>query len=277
MSPTKRRKQNKSTTNKTFLSVKGKAAILREIEQGKSVHTASRDHGIAQSTIRGYLMDKNKILAAAAESNNTRKTLKLPANPLLEKNLLSWIASQREVTTRISADSVRVKARMIYQELLARDPAAVKKPFEASRGWLRKFIKRNGLETLVRKCMKCRKMTERRFTRQLTEISSKQTLKLRIFCWQINTKSTTFSSNGKMLGSCGWFLRFTERFCFKYSSLNDDNAPAVVPDIENFQVRGQNIFALLTTSLLTLINKKYSQNKNLCLHCLSFQQKLSIY
>jgi hypothetical protein len=76
MLSTLRRKQKESTPKKNFLSVKGKAKILFELEQGKSVHTASRDHRIAESTIRGYLMDNNNILAAAAGSNNSRKTLK---------------------------------------------------------------------------------------------------------------------------------------------------------------------------------------------------------
>ena len=72
MLSTLRRKQKESTPKKNFLSVKGKAKILFELEQGKSVHTASRDHRIAESTIREYLMD---ILAAAAGSNSSRKTL----------------------------------------------------------------------------------------------------------------------------------------------------------------------------------------------------------
>ena len=62
----------------------------------------------------------------------------------LEEVLLGWIESRRSYGLRVSRKLTMKKAEIIYGDL-TKDMENVDEDFKASRGWLEKFMKRNGL------------------------------------------------------------------------------------------------------------------------------------
>ena len=67
-----------------------------------------------------------------------------PLSTELEEVLLGWIESRRHRGLRVSRKLTMKRAEIIYGDL-TKDMEKVDEDFKASRGWLEKFMKRNGL------------------------------------------------------------------------------------------------------------------------------------
>lgn len=109
-----------------------------------SVRKAAKRFRVEPKRIREWRDNSEKI--------NVRDPKKLrlegAGRPLLDTNveeqLLEWIYSRRSRMLRVSGKMIMFKAKSFYDEKREDDPTG-QDAFTASRGWLDKFLRRNGL------------------------------------------------------------------------------------------------------------------------------------
>ena len=65
-----------------------------------------------------------------------------PLNVKMEEVVMEWIDNRRTQGLRVSCKLIMKKAEMVYQDITQESTA---KDFKGSRGWLGRFMKRNGL------------------------------------------------------------------------------------------------------------------------------------
>ena len=82
-------------------------------------------------------------------SNKKRKRLqgagRKPLSDEMEEKVLEWIVERRTKMLRVSRKLIRKKAIIVYRDLKRADPDRYDEKFEATNGWLFKFMKRNNL------------------------------------------------------------------------------------------------------------------------------------
>ena len=73
----------------------------------------------------------------------------------IEVDLYKQFVEQRKKGRKVSASWIRITAKKIYNAKKATNPEKWEsKPFQASAGWMRRFIKRKKIKFLKRKCGK---------------------------------------------------------------------------------------------------------------------------
>ena len=114
---------------------------------------ASRKFSVDERRIREWSKKKEKIISMVNESKHASKRQRLPGagkKPLsvqLEEVLLSWVYSRRERGLRVSGKLTMKKAKLIFCELKPEESSEDirDEQFQASRGWLQNFMRRNHL------------------------------------------------------------------------------------------------------------------------------------
>lgn len=80
------------------LELTKKVQIIKEIERGKSYSAIALEYGVGKTTISTINKNRAKILEYVANTDvgpSNRKTLKLSANPVVEKALFTWFLQER--------------------------------------------------------------------------------------------------------------------------------------------------------------------------------------
>ena len=91
------------------------------------------------------------MLQEISISKNSKKRIRLegggrkPLSNEMEETLLEWIMERRLKMLRVSRKIIRKKALLIYEDLKHTAPDRYDENFEATTGWLFKFMKRNNL------------------------------------------------------------------------------------------------------------------------------------
>ena len=70
-----------------------------------------------------------------------------PLDETLEEDLLEWVRDRRSKGLRVSRKLIMRKAKIMHDEKCGQ--SGVVSEFNASRGWLEKFISRNGLTVKI--------------------------------------------------------------------------------------------------------------------------------
>lgn len=114
-----------------------------------SNRAASKKLNVDEKRIREWRKKHEKISQARAQKGGAgKKRLEGGGRKILdsdvEEKVLNWIHERRENRLRVSRKLIMRKAKMFYDESVGDDECA-KEAFVASRGWLEKFMKRNGL------------------------------------------------------------------------------------------------------------------------------------
>ena len=94
---------------------------------------------------------KKNELQELSNSVNIKKRIRIggggrkPLSEEMEETLLEWIIERRSKMLRVLRKIVRKKAVIIYGDLKRIDPDRFDEKFEATNGWLFKFMKRHNL------------------------------------------------------------------------------------------------------------------------------------
>ena len=154
------------------LPVKKEAIAYAELHGNRP---ASRRFEVDERRIREWRTKKSDIEGALAARSNERKQRsrlsggdRKPLSMELEEVLLEWIDSRRSRGLRVSSKLVMKKAEIMYSNMKESDHVD-KDDFKASRGWLSKFMKGNGL-SLRRKTSVAQQDPERMITKLVSYV-----------------------------------------------------------------------------------------------------------
>ncbi|GLV32614.1 hypothetical protein CBL_00677 [Carabus blaptoides fortunei] len=138
-------------------SLKLKLEIIRRIESGERQKDICRDYGLAGSTIRTILKNKDKIkefgriatpLAAVKLIKN-----RAPIMVEMERLLTIWIDDQTQRCVPVSSPMIQDKAKSLYEDLKPRFMDVTftsdDEGFKASLGWLDRYKRRASMENIV--------------------------------------------------------------------------------------------------------------------------------
>ena len=123
-------------------------AVAVEFAKTNSIRSAAEKYNVDRKRIREW-SQKAELIAENNAKRGCSKRQRLDGGGRkltdddLEHELTEWIYSRRENMLRVSRKLIMTKAKSIYDEHHT-DPAS-RTAFVASRGWLEKFMKRNGL------------------------------------------------------------------------------------------------------------------------------------
>ncbi|XP_067019455.1 jerky protein homolog-like [Acropora muricata] len=123
--------------------------------RGKKERTYAKSHGnrpasrrfqVDEKRVREYKATIEGLITTKKGKERSRLTGggRKPLTTELEEVLLGWIESRRSYGLRVSRKLTMKKAEIIYGDL-TKDMENVDEDFKASRGWLEKFMERNGL------------------------------------------------------------------------------------------------------------------------------------
>ena len=143
--------------NKDEISHKGKIIRKYSLELKKEVITYAEIHGnrpasrqfqVDERRIREWRTKKSEIESQAknvTQKGKQRSKLRgggrKPFSPKLEKVLLEWTENRR---ARVSCKLIMKKAEIAYRDI-KKSNNMDGEDFKASRGWLTRFMRRNGL------------------------------------------------------------------------------------------------------------------------------------
>ncbi|CAK1545475.1 unnamed protein product [Leptosia nina] len=130
----------------TILTLKDKLRVIDMLDKGDNYAKIVETFGIGRSTVSDIKRKKDKILKfmnLKERGDGVRKTLKTSGNPILEDALYTWLLQQRRLQVPITGQMICDKARTLHREITNSNI-----PFKASPGWLDKFKKRHGINSL---------------------------------------------------------------------------------------------------------------------------------
>ena len=167
-----------------------------------SKQAAARKFGVDAKRLRVWCSQREELVALKKNGKSKKKRLtgagRKTLDPDMEEALFSWIIELRGRNLRVSRSMIRVKARELSAVV----------GFKASRGWLFRFMKRNGL-SLRRKTTVCQKTPADCIPKIISFITHLRTLRIchqyelhNIFamdetaCWMDMPSDTTVTTTG---------------------------------------------------------------------------------
>ena len=121
-----------------------------EFAENRSITAAAQKYNVDRHSVRDWKKKKNE-LQELSRSVNIKKGIRLggggrkPLSEEMEVILLEWIIERRSKMLCVSRKIIRKKAVIIYGDVKRIDPDRFDEKFEATNGWLFKFMKRHNL------------------------------------------------------------------------------------------------------------------------------------
>ena len=120
-----------------------------EYAEDLSIAAAAQKYKVDHHSFRDWKEKKNMLQEISTSKNKKRIRLegggRKPLSNEMEETLLEWIMERRLKMLRVSRKIIRKKALLIYEDLKHTAPDRYDENFEATTGWLFKFMKRNNL------------------------------------------------------------------------------------------------------------------------------------
>ena len=124
-------------------TVQQKLQIVSRIRNGETQAKVSREAGIPESTLRGWLKEEPKLRQFLEEVDSDdgikRKRTRTAKDPVLDKAVFNWFVQQRSEGLPISGPLVQAQAQGLSDSIHGEGA------FHASRGWLHRWKKRHGI------------------------------------------------------------------------------------------------------------------------------------
>ena len=128
-------------------SIKEKLEIVARIRNGQSQCKVARETGIAESTVRGWLKDEDKLrkFVDTVEDGDglRRKKARQAKDDTLDRAVLNWFVQERHTGLPINGPVLKAQAEVLDQAINGPDSN-----FAASNGWLWRWQKRHGVKQL---------------------------------------------------------------------------------------------------------------------------------
>ena len=130
-------------------TIKFKLEVI-EFAENKSIGAAAVKYKVDRHSIRDWKRKKDALqeLSKSVDNKKRKRLLGAGRKPLsdeMEEKVLEWIVERRTKMLRVSRKLIRKKAIIVYEDLKRTDPNRYDEKFEATNGWLYKFMKRNNL------------------------------------------------------------------------------------------------------------------------------------
>ena len=127
-------------------SVQEKLDVIDAMKTGvKTQAQISRDTGVHEPTLRGWLKNEEKlqrfVLTCDEQAGMKRKKLRTAQDPTLDKALYTWFVQNVQDGAPVSGPLLQAKAEKIHETLHGSSST----PFLASKGWLHKFKRCHGI------------------------------------------------------------------------------------------------------------------------------------
>ena len=138
--------------NNDDISHKGKKIQKYSFDLKKQVIAFAEEHGnrpasrhfkVDERRIREWRSQKSEIVQLVVLKKGKQRSRK-PLSLKLEETLIQWIDSRRAIGLRVSCKLIMKKTEITYHSIKACNNEDFEE-FKASRGWLTRFMKRNGL------------------------------------------------------------------------------------------------------------------------------------
>ena len=147
-----------AASNKDEISHKGKNIQKYSLEVKKEVITYAEVHGnrpasrrfqVDERRIREWRVKKSEIEGLVVTKKGKQRSKlsgggRKPLSTKLEEVLLEWIDNRRARGLQVSSKLIMEKAEITYRDMKESNNMDAE-DFKASRGWLSRFMKRNGL------------------------------------------------------------------------------------------------------------------------------------
>ncbi|KAH6932426.1 hypothetical protein HPB50_005765 [Hyalomma asiaticum] len=102
---------SKRTKPPRRLTVEKKAAIIKQVQSGRSQTEVGREFGISKQTVSDFIKNNVKILEVAAKSTGAgKKNASHSVYPQLEEALLVWLSAMIAKKIPVSGDILKQKA-----------------------------------------------------------------------------------------------------------------------------------------------------------------------
>ncbi|XP_053373996.1 jerky protein homolog-like [Mercenaria mercenaria] len=128
-------------------TISEKLHVVDRIRNGETQAKVSREIGVSDSTIRGWLKDEAKLRGASSsleDSGQVRKRARTAQDQQLESAMFTWFNQARSEGMPISGPVIQAQAKKIHQELRGSEV-----DFEASNGWLSRFKNRHAISQVT--------------------------------------------------------------------------------------------------------------------------------
>jgi len=131
----------------TSYTFQQKLEIVSRIRNGETQAKVSREQGIPESTLRGWLKDEGKIRDFTDELDQpegmARKRARTAQDPVVDRALYSWFVEKRADGTPISGPILQSQATQIAQTLHGDSNTLL-----CSEGWLARWKRRHGIRSV---------------------------------------------------------------------------------------------------------------------------------
>ena len=128
-------------------SISEKLALVNRVRSGETQAKVSRELGLAESTLRGWLKDEEKLREACSvmdDCGQKRKRARTAQDPQLEKVVFTWFNQARSEGMPISGPIIQAQAKKMNQSLHGEEQG-----FGATTGWLKRFKGRHGISQVT--------------------------------------------------------------------------------------------------------------------------------
>ena len=137
---------HKGQKNKHY-SLQFKVEAVNFAEQNSNKKAAEK-FTVDRKRIREWRRSNKSLLEEQLKTSGTKRKRipgggRKPLDEALEEDLLEWVHNRRCTGLRVSRKLIMRKAKIMHDEKCGRSGAV--SDFNASRGWLEKFMSRNGL------------------------------------------------------------------------------------------------------------------------------------
>lgn len=118
-----------------------KMSFVRRAASGEDIRNLARESGVCVRTMQRWCQSAESLSEFDVDHLKSRHRMRTSALPELDKALFEWVVEERLLNHQPSGVRIMEKAKLMNAELGG--PAS----FQASWGWLTRFLKRHGLQS----------------------------------------------------------------------------------------------------------------------------------